>query len=120
VPNASARDVLINELEDDGDSFFSGGFWNNIIDLSLTVLTVLASLVATVLATTDPKEISRWVVATVGGHPSGGRLSAANNRDSRAFQLVFFICGASESSCNKTEVCECARRRGVCKQERRT
>jgi hypothetical protein len=70
VPNSSARDVLIHELEDDGDSFFSGGFWNNIIDLSLTVLTVFASLVATVLATTDPKEVSRWVVAAVAAIPA--------------------------------------------------
>jgi hypothetical protein len=71
VENASARDKLMAELEDDGESFFSGGFWNNVIDLSLTVVTVLASLVATVLATTDPKDVSRWVVAAVAAIPAG-------------------------------------------------
>src|ERR1700679_180460 len=71
MPDNQTRDELISDLEEDGDSFFSGGFWNNILDLSLTVLTVLASLVATVLATTDPKDISRWIVATVAAVPAG-------------------------------------------------
>jgi hypothetical protein len=56
--NNQTRDDLLSELEKDGDSFFSGGFWNNIIDLSLTVVAVLASLIATVLATVDQKDIS--------------------------------------------------------------
>jgi hypothetical protein len=47
------------ELEEDGESSFRGGFWNNIFDLSLTIMTVLASLVATVLATSDEKGVPR-------------------------------------------------------------
>jgi hypothetical protein len=59
MPDNRTRDALLSQLERDGDS--SGGFWNNIIDLSLTVVTVLASLVATVLATTDARDVSRWI-----------------------------------------------------------
>lgn len=65
------RDELISELEEDGDTFFSGGIRNNIIDLSLTIVIVLASLVATVLANSDPKVISRLIVATVAAIPAG-------------------------------------------------
>jgi hypothetical protein len=64
------QDELLDELEEDGNTFFSGGFWNNIIDLTLTVLTVLASLVATVLATTDQTKIPRWWVAAVAAVPA--------------------------------------------------
>jgi hypothetical protein len=70
VPVNPTREELIRELEADGDSFFSGGVWNNVIDLLLTVVTVLASLVATVLATTDPRDISRWIVASVAAIPA--------------------------------------------------
>jgi hypothetical protein len=71
VRNTAAPEELIAELEEDGESFYSSGFWNNIIDLSLTVLTVLASLVATVLATTEAKDVSRWIVAAVAAIPAG-------------------------------------------------
>jgi len=71
VSNNPARDELISELEEDGESFFSEGFRNNIVDLSLTIVIVLASLVATVLASTDSKDISRWIVATVAAIPAG-------------------------------------------------
>lgn len=65
------RDELISELQEDGEAYFSGGFRNNIVDLSLAIVTVLASLVATVLANSDPKEISRLIVATVAAIPAG-------------------------------------------------
>jgi hypothetical protein len=71
MADAPTRDEMLEELEDDGEAYFGGGFWNNIFDLSLIVLTVLASLVATVLAAVDPKEISRWVVAAVAAVPAG-------------------------------------------------
>ena len=64
------RDDLVSQLEEDGESLFSGGFWNNIIDLSLTIVAVFASLVATILATTDAKDISRWIVAAVAAIPA--------------------------------------------------
>jgi hypothetical protein len=70
MPDNQTRDALVSELEVNGDSLFSGGVLNNIIDLSLTIVTVLASLVATVLATTDPKDVSRLIVATVAAIPA--------------------------------------------------
>ena len=70
MPDNQARDELVSELEEDGNSNFSAGVLNNIIDISLAIVTVLASLVATVLATTDPKDISRWIVATVAAIPA--------------------------------------------------
>ena len=70
MSNDNTRAELIEELEQDGESFFGGGFWNNIIDLSLTSVTVLASLVATVLATLDEKQIARWIVAAVAAIPA--------------------------------------------------
>ncbi len=70
MPVTRTRDELLSELEQDGDSYFSGGFWNNIIDLSLTIVTVVASLVATVLATMDKDVIPRWVVAAVASIPA--------------------------------------------------
>jgi pimeloyl-ACP methyl ester carboxylesterase len=68
--NRSSREELIRELEEDGDSFFEEGRSNNIFDLSLTIVIVLASLVATVLATTDPKNVSRLIVASVAAIPA--------------------------------------------------
>ncbi|MBV9611552.1 MAG: hypothetical protein JO091_03730 [Acidobacteriaceae bacterium] len=53
-----------------GDAYFSGGFWNNIIDLSLTVVIVFASLAATVLATSDLRNIPRWLVASIAAVPA--------------------------------------------------
>lgn len=70
MPTTSAHDTLLKSLEEDGDSYFSGGVWNNVTDLSLTVVTVLASLVAAILASTDAKEISRWVIAGVAAVPA--------------------------------------------------
>jgi hypothetical protein len=39
-------------------------------DLSLTIMTVLASLVATVLATSGEKGVPRWIVAAVAAIPA--------------------------------------------------
>jgi hypothetical protein len=70
VSQASQREELLSELDDDGNSLFSGGVWNNVTDLSLTSITVIASLVATVLATTDSKDVARWAVATIAAIPA--------------------------------------------------
>lgn len=61
---------LLEELEDDGDSFFSGGFWNNIIDLTLTTATVLASLAATGLAASGTKSLPAWLLPSLAGIPA--------------------------------------------------
>jgi hypothetical protein len=70
VSNQLMRDQLLEELEQDGESFFSRGVWNNITDLSLTVAIVLASLVATGLAASDPRNVSRWLIATIAAVPA--------------------------------------------------
>jgi hypothetical protein len=67
LPN---REDLIEELEYDGNLYFSGGFWNNIIDVSLISLTVIASLVATVLAAMKDEPVAKWVVAGVAAIPA--------------------------------------------------
>ena len=68
--NDSKRDELLEELDSDGNSFFSGGFWNNIIDLSLTVSTVLASLVATGLAVAHSEKLPVWTLPIVAAIPA--------------------------------------------------
>lgn len=64
------RDELLEDLDSDGNSYFSGGFWNNIIDLSLTVGTVLASLVASVLAIAHSDRVHPWQIAIIAGIPA--------------------------------------------------
>ena len=61
---------LLDELETDGEAFFKSGFWNNIIDLSLTVAIVLASLIATGLAVAEPKSFPRWLIPTLAAIPA--------------------------------------------------
>ena len=67
MAHTSNREELIEELVADGESYFSSGATNNIIDLTLIVLTVLASLAATVLATTS---VAKWIVAGVAAVPA--------------------------------------------------
>jgi hypothetical protein len=61
------RDELLKDLEDDGDEYFSGGRFNNIVDIVLSASAILSSLAATVLATT---EVCRWIAATVAALPA--------------------------------------------------
>jgi hypothetical protein len=73
MPDDTRQKELLEDLESDGDSFFGGGFWNNIIDLTLTILTVLASLVSAglaALAAAGPKIVSPWLVAAVAAVPA--------------------------------------------------
>jgi hypothetical protein len=70
MPDDALGKELLEELEDDGEQFFSAGFWNNIIDLSLTVATVLASLIATGMTAADPKNLPRWLIPTIAGIPT--------------------------------------------------
>ena len=66
----SDRESLMDELETVGEIYFSSGRWNNISDLSLTILTVLASLAATGLASVEREAVSRWVIAGVAAIPA--------------------------------------------------
>ena len=70
MSNQLMRDQLLEKLEKEGEAFFSRGVWNNITDLSLTVAIVLASLVATGLAASDPRNVSRWLIATIAAVPA--------------------------------------------------
>ena len=70
MPDDTKQDELLQELEHDGEIFFSGGFWNNIIDLTLTVSTVLASLVATGLTVAGSQTFPRWLIPTVAAIPA--------------------------------------------------
>jgi hypothetical protein len=70
MSDGTKLEELLERLEENGDSFFGGGFWNNIIDLTLTVLTVLASLVATVLTAANSPSIRGWQIAIVAGIPA--------------------------------------------------
>jgi hypothetical protein len=70
MPHGTKLEELLENPEADGQSFFAGGFWNNIIDLTLTGLTVLASLVATGLAAVNSKQIAGWEIAIVAGIPA--------------------------------------------------
>src|SRR5262249_37156252 len=62
------RDQLIQEIEDDAESFYAAGRVNNITDIVLSIAAILSSLVAAVAATVpvDP----RWIVATVAAVPA--------------------------------------------------
>ena len=64
------RDELLEDLDSDGNSYFSGGFWNNIIDLSLTVCTVFASLIASGLAVAHSERVRPWQIAIIAGIPA--------------------------------------------------
>ncbi len=90
MASTSARETLLANLEQDGDSYFGAGTQNNIIDLSLTITVVLASLVATVLATTAA---SRWIVAAVAAIPAAAaslqRIVGIRERSN-----WYFLCAA--------------------------
>jgi len=92
VDNDHLRQTLQEKLESDGNSFFQGGFLNNIVDLSLSSVTVLASLVATVLATADLMGVPRWVLAAIAAIPAAAsslqRIVAIRDRSNWYFMYV--------------------------------
>jgi hypothetical protein len=61
------RDELLRDLRNDWESCFESGKLNNITDVVLSIVAILASLIATVLAGT---ETVKWVVATVAAVPA--------------------------------------------------
>ena len=61
------RDDLLHDLQEDWESCFASGKLNNISDVTLSIVAVVASLVATVLAGT---ETAKWAVASVAAVPA--------------------------------------------------
>ena len=68
MPSSSDREELLQELFEDGEAFFSGGRFNNIFDIVLTVITVVASLAATGLAASG--QAPRWLLTTIAALPA--------------------------------------------------
>ena len=64
------RDSLLEQLDADIASYASQGFWNNVLDLSLTITTVLASLLAAGLVAAGPANVGRWLVVCVAAIPA--------------------------------------------------
>lgn len=64
---APTREQLIEDFEADEDACFDSGRVNNIVDIALTILSVLGSLVATVLAATI---MNKALVASVAAIPA--------------------------------------------------
>ena len=62
-----AADELIGQLDNDGEVYFSGGRTNNIADLTLSIVTVLASLTAAALVATS---LAKWVIALISAIPA--------------------------------------------------
>ena len=67
MPQTPERDELLQELEDDGEVFFGGGRLNNMSDLTLTIVSIFASLAATVLVSAP---VPRWSTAAVAAVPA--------------------------------------------------
>ncbi len=63
----TSRDTLLEELVFDGDQYFDAGRQNNLADIALSVMAVLASLVATVLV---GAQVSPIITATMAALPA--------------------------------------------------
>jgi hypothetical protein len=62
----TAEDML-NSLESDAAAYFDYGKSNNVIDITLTISTILTSLVAAVVASSD---ISKWIRVGIAAVPA--------------------------------------------------
>jgi hypothetical protein len=69
MSNKSDRDRLLEGLQQDGESFFGSGVWNNVTDIVLTLSIVLASVLAACLAVSNMQH-HRWVIAFVAAIPA--------------------------------------------------
>ncbi len=63
------KEDLIEELENDGNEYFESGRTNNLVDLGLSIIAILASLVAGVLVGTVKKEAD-VIVAVIAAIPA--------------------------------------------------
>jgi hypothetical protein len=67
MTTALQRDDLLRDLEGDWESCFASGKVNNVTDVTLSIVGILASLAATVLVSTDA---SKWIIASVAAVPA--------------------------------------------------
>lgn len=96
---------LLEELRSDGDTYFRAGAWNNVGDVILTVATVMASLVATVLAAAGLKNIPAWLIPAVAAIPAA---TAAIQKTVRLRDRSnwYFVCAAQlRSLATRLEYC---------------
>ncbi len=102
MPQIDIRTQLLEELERDWNDYFSAGRLNNILDLALSILSVLASLAATVLLTAGAGTLSRWIIAAVAAVPAGStslqRIVGTRERSN------WYFSHAAQVSALKTEL----------------
>jgi hypothetical protein len=68
MPKAHNRETLIKSIEKDAHECFAAGRRNNVTDLTLAIVGILASVVAAVLASTEG--LDKWIVAAVAAVPA--------------------------------------------------
>jgi hypothetical protein len=68
VQDAHTKADFIREVEEEAWSDFVSGRKNNITDIILSIVTVVASLIATILASTP--SVYPWVIATAAAIPA--------------------------------------------------
>jgi hypothetical protein len=88
VPDSYTRDEFLREVEDEGESCFASGRQNNISDLTLSIVAILGSLIATVLAAAS---VPRWAVAAVAAVPAAC-ASLQRIVDFRGRSVWYFKC----------------------------
>jgi|RhiMetdeSRZDD1v2_1073273.scaffolds.fasta_scaffold16941_9 hypothetical protein len=67
MSNEHQRDELLRDLQEDVESNFAAGKLNNMADVWLSIVAILASLAATILVSTGT---AKWVVASVAAVPA--------------------------------------------------
>lgn len=67
-PNQPTREELLAEFESDERQCFDSGRVNNITDIALSIIAVIGSLVATILAAADM--VPRWCLAAFAAIPA--------------------------------------------------
>ena len=65
MPKEPSADDLQSELESDAQEYFSGGRFNNIVDICLTISAIVSSLIAAIVAATDTQQWIRVGIAAV-------------------------------------------------------
>jgi hypothetical protein len=112
-----ARDDLLLELERDANDCFKGGRLNNVVDIALTILTVGASLAATVLTAVHVHgDVSKWVIAGVAALPAAAtslqRIVAMRERSNWYFAHAAYVRAlAIELKHTNADVADIAKRR---------
>jgi hypothetical protein len=68
MENKQPKDKFVKLWNEEGEQFYGGGIFNNVVDIVLSVLTVVASLAAACLAVSDVRK--RWLIALLAGLPA--------------------------------------------------